>query len=164
MASRAGLRFSPYFARASRSTLRQPFGRRYQTTDAAAAPSESTLSRIWNSPVGVKTWAIVLAGASDFARPAEKLSLTQTVALTTTGLIWTRWCFVIKPKNMLLAAVNFLLAGVGITQLTRIYMYQKSLENGSLAQVAEKDAQEVVGVAKDVTKDPQGAAERAGIK
>lgn len=35
------------------------------------------------------------------ARPAEKLSLTQNAALTATGVIWTRWCFVITPKNYL---------------------------------------------------------------
>jgi len=46
-------------------------------------------------------WALVLAGISDFARPAEKLSVTQNVALTATGLIWTRWCLIIKPKNYL---------------------------------------------------------------
>ena len=26
-----------------------------------------------------------------------------------TGAIWTRWCFVIKPRNIFLASVNFLL-------------------------------------------------------
>jgi hypothetical protein len=46
-------------------------------------------------------WALVLAGISDFARPAEKLSLTQNAALTSTGIIWTRWCLIIKPKNYL---------------------------------------------------------------
>src|SRR5271168_4276094 len=46
-------------------------------------------------------WAIVLAGVSDFYRPAEKLSLTQNLALTATGLIWTRWCMIIKPRNVL---------------------------------------------------------------
>ncbi len=46
-------------------------------------------------------WVLVLAGVSDFARPAEKLSATQNVALTATGLIWTRWCLIIKPKNYL---------------------------------------------------------------
>lgn len=43
----------------------------------------------------------MLAGISDFARPAEKLSFTQNFALTCTGLIWTRWCLIIKPKNYL---------------------------------------------------------------
>jgi ABC-type polysaccharide/polyol phosphate export permease len=48
-------------------------------------------------------WALVLAGISDFARPAEKLSFTQNLALTCTGIIWTRWCLIIKPKNYLYA-------------------------------------------------------------
>jgi len=46
-------------------------------------------------------WGLVLAGAADFARPAEALSLPQNAALMATGLIWTRWCFVIKPRNLL---------------------------------------------------------------
>lgn len=46
-------------------------------------------------------WALVLTGVSDFFRPAENLSLTQNLALTATGTIWTRWCFIIKPKNYL---------------------------------------------------------------
>jgi hypothetical protein len=46
-------------------------------------------------------WCLVLAGVSDFARPAEKLSFTQNFALTCTGLIWTRWCTIIRPKNYL---------------------------------------------------------------
>ena len=46
-------------------------------------------------------WGLVLAGISDFARPAESLSLTQNGALTATGIIWTRWCLIIKPKNYL---------------------------------------------------------------
>lgn len=46
-------------------------------------------------------WSLVIAGISDLARPAEKLSLTQNLALVATGTIWTRWCFVITPKNML---------------------------------------------------------------
>jgi hypothetical protein len=49
----------------------------------------------------VMKWGVVLAGASDFVRPADKLSLTQNLALMATGSIWTRWCFVIRPKNML---------------------------------------------------------------
>ena len=49
----------------------------------------------------VMKWALVIAGIADFARPAENLSLTQNVALTCTGLIWTRWCLIIKPKNYL---------------------------------------------------------------
>lgn len=48
-----------------------------------------------------RQWALVLAGVSDFARPAETLSLTQNLALMGTGAIWTRWCLIIKPRNVL---------------------------------------------------------------
>lgn len=109
-------------------------------------------------------WALVLAGVSDFARPAEKLSLTQNAALTTTGLIWTRWCLIIKPKNYLyvpfphprlirfhpdtnnglcskqnsLAAVNFFLGIVGVVQCTRIAMYHQSQKKGLTEGKAEE--------------------------
>lgn len=73
-------------------------------------------------------WGMVLAGASDFTRPAESLSLTQNAALMCTGAIWTRWCFVIRPKNVALAAVNALVFVVGATQVSRIYMYNQSLK------------------------------------
>lgn len=46
-------------------------------------------------------WALVLAGISDLTRPAEKLSFTQNFSLMCTGAIWTRWCFIIKPQNLL---------------------------------------------------------------
>lgn len=74
-------------------------------------------------------WGMVLAGASDFTRPAESLSFTQNFALMCTGAIWTRWCFVIRPKNIALAAVNFLVFCVGGTQVGRIYLYNQSLKN-----------------------------------
>ncbi|OTB02866.1 hypothetical protein M426DRAFT_74352 [Hypoxylon sp. CI-4A] len=143
---------------ASRAVFRANFfssqtGRRFASSNSSsstAGPSEavaqSWLQRMWNSPIGIKTvhfwapvmkWALVLAGVSDFARPAEKLSLTQNGALTATGLIWTRWCFVITPKNHLLAAVNFFLGLVGITQLTRIAMYRSSQKNLPAAAEAE---------------------------
>lgn len=89
-------------------------GRRWQSSDAGAGAGQqqqqSWFKRMWESEVGIKTvhfwapvmkWCLVIAGISDFARPAEKLSLTQNFALTCTGLIWTRWCLIIKPKNYL---------------------------------------------------------------
>ena len=74
-------------------------------------------------------WGMVLAGASDFSRPAESLSFTQNFALMCTGAIWTRWCFVIRPKNVALAAVNALVFLVGATQVGRIYKYNQSLKS-----------------------------------
>ncbi|KAI2465429.1 UPF0041-domain-containing protein [Annulohypoxylon bovei var. microspora] len=140
---------------ASRAFFRANFsqtGRRFASTAAGGeATSQSWVQRMWNSPVGLKTvhfwapvmkWVIVIAGISDFARPAEKLSLTQNGALTATGLIWTRWCFVITPQNYLLAAVNFFLGCVGITQVSRILLYRASQKD--LAAAAESEAKEVV--------------------
>ncbi|KAG5979082.1 hypothetical protein E4U43_006948 [Claviceps pusilla] len=121
-------------------------GRRWQSTaDGAQQQQQSWFKRAWESEVGVKTvhfwapvmkWALVLAGVSDFARPAEKLSFTQNFALTCTGLIWTRWCLIIKPKNYLLAAVNFFLGLVGVVQVSRILMYESAKKKG-IADVAE---------------------------
>ncbi|RYP26753.1 hypothetical protein DL768_011588 [Monosporascus sp. mg162] len=133
----------------SRTVIRNTAGRRFQSTSSSSAGAgerQSWFKRMWESPVGLKTvhfwapvmkWALVIAGISDFARPAEKLSLTQNAALTATGLIWTRWCFVIRPKNYLLAAVNFFLAGVGIVQCSRIAAYYRS-EKALAAEVRDE--------------------------
>lgn len=98
-------------------------------------------------------WALVLAGVSDFFRPAEKLSLTQNLALTATGSIWTRWCFIIKPKNYLLAAVNFCLAIVGTVQVSRILMWRASVEKeGGVTAAVEEEVGKVRAVKEEVKK------------
>uniref|UniRef100_A0A1I7ZH55 Mitochondrial pyruvate carrier n=1 Tax=Steinernema glaseri TaxID=37863 RepID=A0A1I7ZH55_9BILA len=87
----------------------------------------------WNHPAGPKTvffwaptikWCLVGAGLADLARPAEKLSVYQNVALFFTGAIWTRYCFMIVPVNLYLASVNFFVASTGLTQLIRIAHYE----------------------------------------
>ncbi|MCJ1250362.1 hypothetical protein MMC30_007588 [Trapelia coarctata] len=165
MSQRAGLRLFQGL-RQARAPHGRIIGRRYQYTTTSPTAQQSLAQRLWNSPVGVKTvhfwapvmkWALVLAGVSDFARPAEKLSLTQNLALTATGAIWTRWCFIIKPRNILLAAVNFLLGCVGVTQVTRILLYQRSLKNGSITEAVKDDA-------KDLTNTAEGAAKEAATK
>ncbi|OHW95732.1 UPF0041 domain protein [Colletotrichum incanum] len=133
-----------------RSQFRES-SKRWQSSTASAEAQASWFKRMWDSPVGLKTrhnvqWALVLAGVADFARPAEKLSLTQNGALTATGLIWTRWCLIIKPKNYLLAAVNFFLGVVGVVQCSRILMWQSSQKKsaGELAQEVKEDVKEAV--------------------
>lgn len=59
-------------------------------------------------------------------RPVESLSGTQQLALLATGAIWTRWCLIIKPKNYLLASVNFFLGTVAGYQVFRMYNFQTS--------------------------------------
>jgi len=140
-------------SQAFRSTRSRFQGRRWQST-AAPAGGQSWAKRLWDSPIGIKTvhfwapimkWCLVLAGISDFYRPAEKLSLTQNAALTATGLIWTRWCLIIKPRNVMLASVNFFLGLVGIVQVSRIFMYnasQKKLTAGQQVEAAKDSAVE----------------------
>lgn len=83
----------------------------------------------WNHEAGPKTvffwaptikWCLVGAGLADMFRPVEKLSVYQNTALTATGLIWTRYCFVIIPINYYLASVNFFVGCTGLIQLGRI--------------------------------------------
>jgi len=70
-------------------------------------------------------WGVVLAGAADFAKPADKLSLNTNMALMATGSIWTRWCFVIKPKNYLYVFPPFL-----FMQILSVYaVLQRCLRN-----------------------------------
>jgi len=108
-------------------------------------------------------WALVIAGIGDLYRPAEKLSLTQNIALTATGAIWTRWCFVIRPQNMLLAAVNFFLGCVGVMQVSRILAYQRSLKGSSTAALMD-NATGVVDAGKVTAADAAGKVQNAVSK
>ncbi|ODV81193.1 UPF0041-domain-containing protein, partial [Suhomyces tanzawaensis NRRL Y-17324] len=101
---------------------------------AASAQHASKFARFMNSETGPRTvhfwapvfkWALVIAGINDIQRPVDKISGTQQVALFATGTIWTRWAgFVIRPRNFLLASVNFFLGGVAGYQIYRIADYR----------------------------------------
>lgn len=93
--------------------------------------------RFWTSPTGPKTihfwaptlkWGLVLAGISDIKRPVENVSGAQNLSLIATSAIWTRWSFVIQPKNYLLAAVNSVIALTSTYHLMRITNYR--IRNG----------------------------------
>nr|GMC91632.1 mitochondrial pyruvate carrier 4 [Ipomoea batatas]GMC93507.1 mitochondrial pyruvate carrier 4 [Ipomoea batatas] len=112
----------------------------------------SKLQALWNHPAGPKTihfwaptfkWGISIANIADFSKPPEKLSYPQQIAVTATGVIWSRYSTVITPsfcylkynsepswflfqiidselqKNWNLFSVNVAMAGTGIYQLTR---------------------------------------------
>ncbi|KAG1760506.1 hypothetical protein CY34DRAFT_74689 [Suillus luteus UH-Slu-Lm8-n1] len=96
---------------------------------AASAAAGSKLSAFMNHPAGPKTvffwaplmkWCLVAAGVKDLSRPADKLSISQNVALACTGFIWVRYSLVITPINYSLAAVNFFVGSTGLGQLARI--------------------------------------------
>ena len=63
-----------------------------------------------------------------------------------------------------LAAVNFLLGCVGVIQVSRILVYQRSLKNEPLPEVAEENAKREAEIAKGIVKDPERAAKKAALK
>ncbi|SJK85926.1 Mitochondrial pyruvate carrier 2 [Babesia microti strain RI] len=65
-------------------------------------------------------WAISIANIADMNRPIEKISTPQQIAVSCTGIIWSRFSMVITPKNYNLFLVNIVMAGTGFYQLTRI--------------------------------------------
>ncbi|KAL1704564.1 hypothetical protein EV121DRAFT_280262 [Schizophyllum commune] len=96
------------------------------------AAAGSKFQAFMNHPAGPKTvffwaplmkWCLVAAGLKDLSRPADKLSVSQNVALTATGFIWVRYSLVITPVNYSLAAVNFFVGLSGLTQLVRVAKY-----------------------------------------
>ncbi|CAG8451167.1 10569_t:CDS:2 [Funneliformis mosseae] len=105
---------------------------------AANAVVSSRFQRFINHPAGPKTvhfwapvmkWGLVIAGISDLKRPPESLSVSQTCALTATGLIWSRYSTQIIPVNYTLLSVNIFVAGTGLTQMYRIWNYRRSLKS-----------------------------------
>ncbi|KAH6826916.1 hypothetical protein C2S53_009152 [Perilla frutescens var. hirtella] len=88
----------------------------------------SKLHALWNHPAGPKTihfwaptfkWGISIANLVDSSKPPEKVSYPQQIAVTATGVIWSRYSTVITPKNWNLFSVNIVMAGTGIYQLAR---------------------------------------------
>ncbi|XP_045601746.1 probable mitochondrial pyruvate carrier 2 isoform X2 [Procambarus clarkii] len=72
----------------------------------------------WNHPAGPKTvffwgpcvkWCLVIAGLGDAARPADKLSLSQSTALGATGLIWSR----MPPQRISRTSTNLIVPDDG---------------------------------------------------
>ncbi|KAH0449818.1 hypothetical protein IEQ34_020510 [Dendrobium chrysotoxum] len=69
----------------------------------------SKLQALWNHPAGPKTihfwaptfkWGISIANVADFSKPPEKISYPQQIAVTCTGLIWSRYSLVITPVSL----------------------------------------------------------------
>ncbi|ODV60809.1 mitochondrial pyruvate carrier family protein [Ascoidea rubescens DSM 1968] len=119
-------------------------------------------ARFMNSETGPKTihfwaptlkWALVIAGISDIKRPVDSLSGTQQFALLCTGAIWTRWSLIIKPKNYLLASVNFFLGSVAGIQIGRI-VYWRNSQGDSIGEIAQYIANGKAKETKEVAPAP----------
>ncbi|XP_018566859.1 mitochondrial pyruvate carrier 3-like [Anoplophora glabripennis] len=86
---------------------------------------------LWQHPAGPQTvffwaplfkWGLVIAGLADLKRDPSTISIQQTLALTFTGVIWSRYSLVIIPKNYLLFSVNLFICLIQFFQLYRIFM------------------------------------------
>jgi len=73
---------------------------------AAGGDMASRIQAFINHPAGPKTihfwaptfkWAISLANLADLQRPPENVSYPQQIAVTATGLIWSRFSTQITP-------------------------------------------------------------------
>lgn len=64
-------------------------------------------------------WMITFANIGDFKKPAELISPYQQAVIGLSGLIWTRYGFVVIPRNMNFSLVNFVMACTAIYQLYR---------------------------------------------
>eukprot|EP00388_Colpodella_angusta_P039146 GDKK01046523.1.p1 GENE.GDKK01046523.1~~GDKK01046523.1.p1 ORF type:complete len:136 (-),score=16.57 GDKK01046523.1:72-479(-) len=69
-------------------------------------------------------WGITIANIMDINRPVSSMSTPQQGAVACTGVIWSRYAMVVIPKNWNLFSVNVFMAGTGLYQLFRIFMYQ----------------------------------------
>ena len=67
---------------------------------------------------------LVFATVGEYFRPADKLSFRQSASLTATGIIWSRFSFVITPVNYTLFSVNAALGTTGAMQMGRIMSYR----------------------------------------
>ncbi|KAJ7967764.1 Mitochondrial pyruvate carrier [Quillaja saponaria] len=56
-------------------------------------------------------WSISIANIVDFAKPPEKISYPQQIAVTWSGVIWSRYSTVITPENWNLLSVSVAMAG-----------------------------------------------------
>ncbi|CAL1708024.1 unnamed protein product [Somion occarium] len=124
---------------------------------AASAAAGSKFQAFMNHPAGPKTvffwapmmkWCLVAAGLKDLSRPAEKLSVSQNVALAATGFIWVRYSLVITPVNYSLAAVNFFVGSTGLGQLARIWHYQRTKQDPILDLINSRKAEKAAAAAK----------------
>ncbi|KOB73589.1 Light-induced protein-like brain protein 44 [Operophtera brumata] len=73
--------------------------------------------------------ALVLVSIDEWRRPLDKVSTSQSATLAATGIIWTRYCLVIRPINYALSLCNFTLGLANGVQCFRAYSYQNAMPN-----------------------------------
>ena len=64
-------------------------------------------------------WMITFSNIGDLNKPAELISPNQQIAIFVTGILWTRYSFVVTPINYNLAIVNVFMGASAAYQLYR---------------------------------------------
>lgn len=64
-------------------------------------------------------WAITFSNIGDLKKPAENISPYQQIAIFLTGVLWTRYSFVVTPVNYNLAIANIFMGASAAYQLYR---------------------------------------------
>jgi len=62
---------------------------------------------------------ITISNIGDMKRPAELVSTNQQLAITATGILWSRYATQITPINYNLMVVNIFMGATGLIQLYR---------------------------------------------
>ncbi|CRG94902.1 mitochondrial pyruvate carrier protein 2, putative [Plasmodium gallinaceum] len=65
-------------------------------------------------------WSISLANLAEINRDANILSLPQQFAIFFTGLLFSRFAYVVKPRNYNLLTINLFMSLTALYQITRI--------------------------------------------
>ncbi|KAK9784751.1 hypothetical protein WJX73_001460 [Symbiochloris irregularis] len=108
------------------------------------AAAGSKLKNFINHPAGPKTihfwaptfkWGISIANVADFSRPPDKISYPQQLAVTATGVIWSRFSTQITPANYNLLTVNAFMACTGMYQLYRKVKHDYSSTEKSMPEL-----------------------------
>ena len=107
----------------------------------ASPTMPSFVQSMGTSPVGPMTvffwapaskWLLSANNLVDLEKPTEKMSMSNQIALTVTGVIWTRYSVVITPVNYNLAAVNLVLG------ISSGYHLMRKLKNEYMVGAEEK--------------------------
>lgn len=110
-----------------------------------ASGFRARLRDFWNHPAGPKTvffwaptfkWGIGLSNLGDLQRDPDQVSLPMQLAVTATGVVWSKYSLDITPKNYNLLVVNAFMACTGFIQLYRKYARHQEVKAAESAQLA----------------------------
>ncbi|CAG9331476.1 unnamed protein product [Blepharisma stoltei] len=88
--------------------------------------------KFWNHPMGPKTthfwgpvfnWGFIIAGLLDMEKPPEKISRNMTIALVIYSTMFSRFAWMVNPRNYLLMTCHITNVTVQLNLLRRKYNY-----------------------------------------